>query len=292
MSYSTITEIVSEKVFSLRNTFALDGRVSAYPDAARGYAISNCYLLKEEDGAVLLDTGATILKEQIIGQLATLIDNNTPLSLFPLRINEFMSVGNAMSIAKKFNVVDCYARVPDVHYWLEFESSSASESSCAGPTIPTNSLSGPSNCQVGKSGDRRLQAFSAPIRLISTFWVYDEQTKVLFSSDMFSHIWRENDTGPWEVEVDDDDVSTVSFVQSFLLNTRYWWLEGASLDQLRRNVANVFEQYEIDFIAPAFGAIFCGKKSVENQFCILDEVLRELDSSRVKPYYVPRGMQR
>ena len=292
MSYSTITEIVQGKVFALRNTFSLDGRVSAYPDAARGYAISNCYLLKEDDGAVLLDTGAAVLESSIIHQLKSLIDDDMPLSLFPLRINEFMSVGNAMSIARNFNVVDCYARVPDVQDWLDFESSNSYKNETKRPAIPTNSLAAAPDCQVGKSGHRRLQAFSAPIRLISTFWVYDESTKTLFSSDMFSHIWREEESGPWVVKDEIDDVSSSPFVRSFLLNTRYWWLEGASIDPLRQNVKKVFQQYEIDIIAPAFGAIFSGKKNVENQFAILDEVLCKLDSSVVEPYYVPRGMQR
>jgi hypothetical protein len=290
VSQSAITTLHDGKLHVLRNSFPLDGRISAYPQNARGHAVSNCYLLVEDDGALLLDTGATILEEQILEQLDTLIDRDTPLSIFPLRINEFMSVGNAMAIARKFNVVEGYSRVPNIQHWLEFESLAR-----AGPTglpkIPTTSTAS-NPVQVGRSGDRVLEAFSAPIRLISTFWIYDPAIRTLFTSDMFSHIWNESPDGPWLLGDADDTVTNADFVRSFLLNTRYWWLEGAALETLRAGVAEVFEKYDIETIAPGFGAILTGRDMVERQFSVLDEVLRAADRANVEPYYVPRSMQR
>ena len=101
MSYNSITELAGGKIFALHNTFPLDGRVSAYPLGARGHAASNCYLLYEDDGALLLDTGYAAHEDTILKQLSSIIDSKMPLSLFPLRMNEFMSVGNAMAIAKR-----------------------------------------------------------------------------------------------------------------------------------------------------------------------------------------------
>jgi hypothetical protein len=46
---------------------------------------------------------------------------------------------------------------------------------------------------------------NAPIRLIATRWLYDYATKTLFSSDLFTHLWRDTAAGPWIVTDADND---------------------------------------------------------------------------------------
>ena len=121
-------------------------------------------------------------------------------------------------------------------------------------------------------------------------WIYDESTRTLFSSDMFSHVWQDDPEGPWAVE--EETVTTSAFVRSFLLNTRYWWLEGVDTGTVRKGIADVFHLYDIENIAPGYGAILMGRELVERQFSVLDDVLRDLDRSVVNPRYIPRDMER
>ena len=93
LSYSGVTDLGDGKAYALHNVFALDGRISAYPRSARGFAPSNCYLLCEEDGAILLDTGYNGHRRSLFEQIGSIITPDTPLSIYPLRLNEFMSVG-------------------------------------------------------------------------------------------------------------------------------------------------------------------------------------------------------
>jgi len=287
MSYSGIVELAEGKVYALHNTFALDGRISAYPISARGHSVSNCYLLKGDEGALLLDTGYAAHEAEVLMQLESILDPATPLAMLPLRINEFMSVGNAMAIAKRFNVVECLAPVPEINEWLEFEALEPGGSNNGNPILPTTILKPLHPIEIG---DRYIEVMNAPIRLISTRWIYDAATRTLFTSDMFSHLWAEREEGPWLL--DEDGVTTNSFVRSFLLNTRYWWLEGARTDSIRKGIADVFERYEIETIAPGYGAILRGRHLVERQFAALDEVLAGLDRSVVKPGYVALGLER
>src|SRR5262252_4205223 len=104
MTGSTITEL-GKGLFALQNTYPLDGRASSYPASARGYTPSNCYLLREDDGAIMLDSGYPVHAPRILDQLDTLIGRDLPLSMFPLRMNEFMSVCNVNAVAERFNVV-------------------------------------------------------------------------------------------------------------------------------------------------------------------------------------------
>ncbi len=279
------------RLYALQNAYELDGRASSYPDSARGFAASNCYLLKQEDGALLLDTGFAAHEQDMLDQLETLLEPETPLHLFPLRINEFMSVCNAMPIAERFNVVACYAPIPDIDCWLDFNWDGRDGDGAAPLSIKTAVLNSKQQLQVGRSGERPIAAFNAPIRLINTSWIYDEATRTLFSSDMFTHHWRDNPDGPWII-AGNDDVTTSDWVRSFLLNTRYWWLEGAAIDALRQEVAEVFERYDIETIAPGYGCILQGRDLVQHEFAVLDDVLRSLDKSVASPQYIPRGLER
>ena len=290
LSHSCITDLGGGKAYALHNVFALDGRISAYPLSARGFAPSNCYLLCEEDGAILLDTGYNGHKHSLFEQIGSIITPDTPLSIYPLRLNEFMSVGNAAALAREFNVVECFARRPDMDYWLDFDVEESGPRSEEDQIFPTTVLGNELECRVGGNKERVIHGINAPIRLITTMWIYDEATRTLFSSDMFSHVWGDKPEGPWAVEK--DSVTTSAFVRSFLLNTRYWWLEGVETGPMRKGIADVFESYDIENIAPGYGAILLGRESVERQFSVLDEVLRDLDRSVAEPRYVPRNMER
>lgn len=286
-------ELSAGRVYALQSAFELNGRISAYPESARGYSVGNCYLLKEGDRALLLDTGYAVYEQDILDQLGSLIGPDTLLSVFPLRLNEFMSVSNAVAIAKRFNVVECYSPVPDIEDWIEFETLRGEERNPILKTTIIGSLSGKGGPRVELGPGRTVDVMNAPIRLINTIWIYDEASKTLFSSDMFSHLWSDREDGPWLLGGnEEDDATDFPFVRSFLLNTRYWWIEGANLSPIRKAVAEVYDRFDIETIAPGYGTIMSGRRHVDKQFEVLDDVLEQLDRTKIAPAYVPRGLER
>src|SRR5215475_3314125 len=115
-----IATLADQKLYALQNAFALDGRVSAYPASARGFSVANSYLLRERDAAMLIDTGFGKDEPVIRAQIEQLIAPRSPLSLFPLRLNEFMSINNVASFAGHFNVDTCYTSNIDAALWFDF----------------------------------------------------------------------------------------------------------------------------------------------------------------------------
>src|SRR5262245_7209394 len=113
-----IAAIAPAKLYALQNPFALDGRVSSYPASARGYAVANSYLLTQRDAAMLIDTGFGKDEPTIRTQIESLIAPGLPLSLFPLRLNEFMSINNVEAFAG-FNVETCYTSNVDAALWFD-----------------------------------------------------------------------------------------------------------------------------------------------------------------------------
>src|SRR5262245_42910430 len=89
-----IATLADGRLSALQHPFALDGRVSSYPASARGYSVANSYLLTQSDAAMLIDTGFGKDEPVIRAQIESLIAPGLPLSLFPLRLNEFMSINN------------------------------------------------------------------------------------------------------------------------------------------------------------------------------------------------------
>src|SRR6202046_5054846 len=83
-----IASLADNQLYALQNPFPLDGRVSSYPASARGVSVVNSYLLTQDDGAMLIDTGFGKEERVIRAQIESLIPPRLPLSLFPLRLNE------------------------------------------------------------------------------------------------------------------------------------------------------------------------------------------------------------
>ena len=284
-----IAPLADGRLYALQNPFPLDGRVSSYPGSARGFAVANSYLLTEPDAAMLIDTGFGKDEAVIRGQIEALVAPGVPLSLFPLRLNEFMSINNVESFASHFNVQTCYTSNIDAALWFDFGAKTDGRDVLKSMNVTAVTRAD----TIALGGARRaIEVMQAPLRLIATRWLYDRATRTLFSSDMFTHVWRETATGPWIVTEADNDPTSLSDVRSFMLNTRYWWLEGAPTDTIRRGIAKVFDTYDVETIAPGYGCILRGRAVVERHYRMLDEFLRACDKSVAVSRYVSRDEER
>jgi flavorubredoxin len=284
-----IASLADGRLYALQNPFALDGRVSAYPASARGFSVANSYLLVQPDAAMLIDTGFGKDEPAIRAQIESLIAPGLPFSMFPLRLNEFMSINNVESFAGHFNVETCYTSNVDAALWFDFGAKAEGRDILS--SMKVTAVTRADTIRLGRIG-REIDVMQAPIRLIATRWLYDRATRTLFSSDLFTHLWREGATGPWVVTDADNDPTTTRDIRSFMLNTRYWWLEGAPTDSIRRGIAEVFDKYDIETIAPGYGCILRGRNVVARHYAMLDEFLKACDKSRMVSRYVTRDEER
>ncbi len=284
-----IAALADGRLYALQNPFALDGRVSAYPASARGFSAANSYLLAQPDAAMLIDTGFGKDEPVIRAQIEALIAPGLPLSMFPLRLNEFMSINNVESFASHFNVETCYTSNVDAALWFDF--GAKQEGRDILKSMKVTAVTRADTIRLGKLG-RAIDVMQAPIRLIATRWLYDRATRTLFSSDLFTHVWREAAAGPWIVTDADNDPTATGDIRSFMLNTRYWWLEGAPTDSIRRGIGEVFDTYDIETIAPGYGCILRGRNVVARHYRMLDEFLKACDRSVAVSRYVSRDEER
>jgi hypothetical protein len=283
-----IAALAQGKLYAMQHPYALDGRVSSYPASARGFSVANSYLLTQSDAAMLIDTGFGKDEAAIRGEIESLIAPGLPLSLFPLRLNEFMSINNVESFAGHFNVEQCYTSNTDAALWFDFGAKANGRSIL--DAMPVTAVTRADTIWLGKQG-RGIDVMQAPIRLIATRWLYDRTTRTLFSSDLFTHVWRAHAHGPWIV-TEGTDTTSERELRSFMLNTRYWWLEGAPTDAIRRGIDEVFSKHDVETIAPGYGCILSGRKVVARHVRMLDEILKGLDKSVAVSRYVSRDEER
>ena len=284
-----VAALAPGRLYALQNPFVLDGRVSSYAASARGFSVANSYLLTEPDAAMLIDTGFGKDEATIRAQIESLIAPGLPLSLFPLRLNEFMSINNVETFAGHFNVETCYTSNIDAALWFDFGAKTDGRDTLASMKVTAVTRSDMINLGAG---GRAIDVMNAPIRLIATRWLYDHATRTLFSSDLFTHVWRDAETGPWVVTDADNDPTSQGDVRSFMLNTRYWWLEGAPTDAIRRGIDKIFDTCDIETIAPGYGCILRGRNVVARHYRMLDEFLKNCDKSVMVSRYVGRDEER
>jgi len=174
---------------------------------------------------------------------------------------------------------------------------SASQTPREGDTSATQRMPARTLGQMATASQRQTQLIPQPKTSRALAAVEPAARRSLFRitpprvNEHITHVWRARADGPWIV-TDDDDTTSARELRSFLLNTRYWWLEGAPTDSIRRGIANVFDKYDIETIAPGYGCILRGRNVVARHYQMLDEILKRLDKRVAVSRYVGRDEER
>jgi hypothetical protein len=280
--------LAPDRLFSLSHPYEVDGRVSWHSPTVHGFAPMNSYLLREGDHALLIETGLTVNQDAILDELEACLSPGSDLAVLVLRLGEFDSVCNLLPIVHTFGVSTVYGQYDYPLDWADFRTdcrlSSNGTITFRGvdrrfPDLETRALGRFEVVPIG-FGARKVDVLRPEFRLLNTHWVYDELTRTLFTSDVFSHVVSSGPDGPWVVTSENDFI-TREEVREHLLTTRYWWLPDAYVDELRTSVSDVFERYTIETIAPSFGCILHGADVVQRHFTMLDRIIAETGRSRV-----------
>jgi len=236
----------------------------------------NTYVLREGEHTLIIDTGVSLHTDQLLDELATLLPPSPPPAVLHTRIGEYTTISNTVPIAERFGISTVHSEQDDSPRWVDFRPGHGRDLGAAEAleSARIELFVVPDTIAVDPAGARSLEIFHATLRLLPTSWLYDARTRTLFTSDSFTHVLRSEATGPWVV-TDEDDDTTLDAMRHHLLSTRYWWLAGARLDEIRASVADVFARYDVETIAPDFGCVLHGRAVVRRHAEMLDAILVE-----------------
>lgn len=248
----------------------LGGRTTTHPRDASGYGSVNCYLIRERDHALLIDCGFTSHAEHVVRQLDQVLDDGVALSLFPTSLQEMHSVCNARAIASHFDLSAVYATHINAASWIDFMPARGAPAVLA--DVATRRVRSTDRIDVHPDGARPIEAFFPMLRLLPTFWLYDERTRTLFSSDAFTWLWRARPDGPWAA-TSPSDVPTLEEALDYMTRTRFWWLPGADVTPIQEGLEAVFRRFDVEIIAPHFGCVLAGRDVVRSHYSLLQRTL-------------------
>lgn len=277
----TVITLRDERLYALTHPFELNERpVSSYPQSARGYSTYNCYLLLDGDHALLIDTGMVINEQDVIRALDELLPSKAVLSILAARVAEFSSTCNTRAIAERYPINRIMATVgvpsEELNRWLDFggewrqpngtgKMQDAHLRTLAGqPYAPIGDGEGPN--------DRKLKIVRTKLQLLPISWLYDEDTRTMFTADSFTHVWRTDSSVPFHV-VEMEPFLSAEQLADFLVETRFWWLAGADTQPLLDDIAEIRGSHSIECIAPAFGCILSGRAVVDHHLNLMEAAL-------------------
>jgi hypothetical protein len=124
------------------------------------------------------------------------------------RITDYDTIGNDAAILETaesypYVISSIYAQYFQAREWIFFNPRFE-------PPIPGVRLTGDlfePGTVLSISSDRNLKILNAPLRLLQTVWIYDAQTRTLFTSDSFGHSFIDHIDDSTIIDPDCDNIS-------------------------------------------------------------------------------------
>jgi hypothetical protein len=267
------TILVRDKLTVLGGTIDVDDRVSWVPPGTTGWQPSNCYLLTEPSGALLVDSGLAVHRDQVLDGLRAALGAHAALSIFFTR-GEMDCVSNLEPISRDFDVLELYTGGV-VNPFDAFDDVNRMRYKGRRQQIDIRSEGGdsmPRSPRIAIGAQRALEIESPLLRLLPTFWGWDEQTGTMFTSDVFTHGMVDDPARPPVIDETMQDPTTVDDVSGHLV-AKYEWLRKATTAPLQDWLTDRFASLQPEIIAPSRGCVLRGRRVVQRHLNLLVSAL-------------------
>ncbi len=256
-------------VLRLGDQVATDGSVSWAPVLPGHVQAINCYLVREGEHAYLIDTGVSAHRARVLSQLDAVLPATTELTVAFTRA-ELDCSGNFGAIHGHRRVAEVVAGAIRNPFDSYDEISAMSQTEIRRQALP---LSGTTTMPVAQS--ERLILVPPHIRMLTTYWIYDRQTRTMFTSDMFGHTTASSAEAPAVITEASNDPTTAESVASHLLE-KFFWMAIADTSYMVGWLKDVFEAYPVDNIAPTHGSVLVGRGVVERHLGLVVEAMERV----------------
>jgi flavorubredoxin len=253
------------ETYRLGGFVELDGQVSWAPRLPGRYQPINCYLVDKKEGAVLIDTGLAAHQQIVLRQLNETFDPRRPISLFLTR-PELECAGNVGAVHKALTLKEIVA--------VAVNPFDAYEEGVEG-VVPVRMLPLAIVRSIPIGEPPSLCVVPTIIRILSTFWVFDQETKTLFSSDWFGHTSVSSPSDSVVISSPANDSTTYQSARAHVL-AKYWWLPLATTKAMIGFLEGLFDQHDVERIAPTHGCVLESRPVVRNHRDMMLRLLQEV----------------
>jgi flavorubredoxin len=265
---SGIVEIGDGSLAAVSACVELDGRLSWVPAATRGFHPMHCYVLTEGENVVIVDPGPPATGDVVISGVRRLVARDTPVDVFLTRY-QYDGIGNLGRLADIVKLERIYSGGV-ANPFDSFDQITAGDMAERLSGLQLERLAGGSVEQLGPA--RNLEIIAPVLRTLSTFWGYDTGTKTLLTSDTFSHGIVSAEGGRPVIDDLATDGTTVDHVRENLLAT-FSWLRRASVAPIIESLRRIFDEHQVDVIAPSRGCILQGADVVAHHLDLVTDAI-------------------
>lgn len=278
-------------VFRLGGVVSIGGRLSWYPSTWTGLAPVNCYFIRRGDSALMIDAGIALHEQLVIRQVKILMEGADHSAIALTRIVEFDSQGNAAALLERFhfalvltNLPAFFITTPRSALQVPFK---PSKTKGRVETLDVSGVPAPMSLRAEQPIapqalprlGQHIHALAAPLRLLATTWLYDDESGTLFTSDSFLHHVCNRDDG---LVVAEDSIITDPGVVREVLLAKFKWLAFADVDPILEALDHIFSLYEIENLAPGHGQVVVGKRASSQTVQVMLDALASLkEESRI-----------
>jgi flavorubredoxin len=275
--------LVGEKIHLLGSSMPIDGRISWYPDSDRGRFVPfNSYLLQQGESFLLVEAGVPAVFDHTARQLQAILGGTCVIGGLAVTRNEPDCVSNIPRLVREFGLKSVHS--PGLMNTLQFfpsDEANMKEKAFSHAATELQMLNFGVGCtpslaggEVRISDDRALEVVAVPLKVLPTVWYYDRAARTMFCSDSFSdETGGEADVRILSV-VDEQEVLVARFHENF--SRKFDWLARSELSKVIAEVENIFDQYEIEVLAPNRGLVIRGRDAVSAKTAALLTTLKEL----------------
>jgi flavorubredoxin len=268
-------EIVPDQLYVFGANVPLDARTSWCPPGFVGHQSMNCYVLRAGAEAMLVDPGPRVIEGDVVAGAAAALHGVATVPVFLTRY-QLDGIGNLAALARTVPIGTVYSGGVSNPFDAFDQVTSAGD---APDTLRLGVQRTRPGGSIAIGGGRSFEIIAPLLRILTTFWGYDDGTKTLFTSDTFTHAVVRDAAAPRVVDSTTADSTSVADVSAHL-RAIFHWLPHADIEPILDSVERIFAEHDVEVIAPSRGRVLRGRDVVERHYALLLDALKGLAEAR------------
>lgn len=268
----TRAELIADRLFVMGGTVPADGRMTWAPAVARGHQPQNCFVLRDDGAMLVVDPGPAIVVTKVLAGLESQLSVDRPPLVFLTRY-QLDGIGNLGSVAELLTPSAVYSGGV-INPFDSFDQVGAAQGRDLSLTF-TRITPG----ETIEYGDCTFEVLAPMLRLLATYWGFDRRTGTLFTSDSFTHGMVADPTARPVIDDPAADPTTLEDVRAHIHAT-FEWLDGANTAPIVEHLVRMFDEREVEVIAPDRGCVLQGRDVVDRHLGLMIQALEVLSRGR------------
>lgn len=269
----SVSEICPGRLFAIGGSIPVGGGVPSWmPEHASGWLPMQCYVLRDDDSAIIIDTGTTVHRDEIRAGLDALLPKPADVRVLMTRREPDCSL-NLDWIVKDFGIplVSCGGDLNPLDFFASMDDASAE-------ALITRTVEARFEFiradQLLTVGSFQVDVLRPAVRVLSGNWLYERSTRTLFCSDFWGFMMRPSPSAPKAIAPAGGDI-TVDKIRDFT-GTKFDWLRSIDTSPIIRELQETMERCPADRICPTYGCAIEGREAVKSLAAITYEAMDQL----------------